>query len=339
MKRKVTNQKKKKSAGKPLEGNTEQMISTGSTLLDLAISGTRTKEGGIPGGILVEIFGPSGTGKTVLLCEIAGGVKRAGGEVMFKDPEARLNSQFAKIFDLDVDEIEYSMPNTVPQVFEPIREWKPSDTSIINGIFTDSLAALSTDMEMEDQDKMGMRRAKEFSEQLRKTARTLTDKNFLLVASNQIRDNADAGAFGQKFTTPGGHGIPFYASLRLRIIGNRKLKKEVSVKGKKLTRVIGVETDIEVHKSSVDKPHRVATITILFDYGIDDIRENLKYLKKYKGWSTYQVTDDIKLNQSLDKSIVMVEENGWEKKLRIQVRKLWRSIEGQFESERKPKRR
>jgi len=32
-------------------GNTEVMISTGSTLLDLAISGGRVKGGGIPGGI------------------------------------------------------------------------------------------------------------------------------------------------------------------------------------------------------------------------------------------------------------------------------------------------
>ena len=39
------------------------MVSTGSTLLDLAISGTRVRGGGYPGGILVEIFGASGTGK------------------------------------------------------------------------------------------------------------------------------------------------------------------------------------------------------------------------------------------------------------------------------------
>ena len=50
---------------KQMEGNTETMISTGSTLLDLAISGTRVRGGGLPGGILVEIFGPAGSGKTV----------------------------------------------------------------------------------------------------------------------------------------------------------------------------------------------------------------------------------------------------------------------------------
>ena len=41
-----------------LEGDTTIMVSTGSTLLDLAISGGRVRGGGIPGGIMVEIFGP-----------------------------------------------------------------------------------------------------------------------------------------------------------------------------------------------------------------------------------------------------------------------------------------
>ena len=67
------------------------MISTGSTLLDLIISGTRVRGGGLPGGILVEIFGPSGTGKTVLLCEIGGVIQRQNGDVRYGDPEARLN--------------------------------------------------------------------------------------------------------------------------------------------------------------------------------------------------------------------------------------------------------
>src|SRR5690606_33954727 len=137
---------------KKLDGNTQHMISTGSTLLDLAICGGRLKQGGLPGGILVEISGPSQTGKTVLLCEIAGDVQRKGGEVLFSDPEARLNKQFAKLFDLDVSTIEYNRPNTVPEVFAPVRDWEPKGKKVVHGIFADSLAALSTDMEMESSD-------------------------------------------------------------------------------------------------------------------------------------------------------------------------------------------
>ncbi|MHA2070034.1 MAG: hypothetical protein ACXABY_37185, partial [Candidatus Thorarchaeota archaeon] len=67
----------------------DRMYSTGSTQLDLAISGTRVRGGGIPGGIMVEIFGPPSTGKTALLAEIIAGAQLKGGEAMFGDPEGR----------------------------------------------------------------------------------------------------------------------------------------------------------------------------------------------------------------------------------------------------------
>src|SRR5690606_20056001 len=140
----------KDSKLKKTKKSVEKTISTGSTLLDLAIAGGRIREGGLPGGILVEIFGPSQTGKTVLLCEIAGDIQRKGGQVKFSDPEARLNKQFAKLFDLDVGSIDYARPNTVPEVFQPLHSWEPvGKPGAIHGVVADSLAALSTDMEME----------------------------------------------------------------------------------------------------------------------------------------------------------------------------------------------
>jgi recombination protein RecA len=317
------------------------MISTGSTLLDLAISGTRVHGGGIPGGILVEIFGPSGCGKTILLCEIAGAVQRKGGEVMFRDPEARLNKVFAQIFDLKTEEMDYDTPDTVTEVFEAVRKWEPiTAKKQINGIFTDSLAALSTDMEMEkdEGDKMGMRRAKEFSEGLRKIARVLVEKNLLMVCSNQVRTNTDAGTYGPKTTTPGGVAIGFYSSLRLQARNPEKIRITKTVAGKEVKRVIGVETTFEVFKSSIDKPYRSAPVTILFSYGIDQIRDNLQYIKNFTSNKKYTVNGR-ELSNVMDKAIAMVEEEGLEEELRENVISLWEDIEGRFETERKQKQR
>lgn len=321
-------------------GSTERMISTGSTLLDLAISGGRVRGGGIPGGILVEVFGPSGCGKTVLLCEVAGMIQRQGGAVMFHDPEARLNKQFAKMFDLDVETIYYSNPNTIPEVFGGVREWEPPNMKKINGVVADSLAALSTDLEMEakDGDKMGMRRAKEFSEELRKTCRILAKNNYLMVCSNQVRVNMDAGPYGQKFISPGGEAIGFYSSLRLRAMNPRKIKRKESFNGKELERVVGVETEIEVYKSSVWKPHHTAPVTILFDYGIDDVRQNLQFLKEYTRATTYVLKGE-KLAVSLEKAIEIIEEDNLVTALQEEVIDLWEEIEKKFDSERKPKQR
>lgn len=318
--------------------NFKTVVSTGSTLLDLAISGGIIRGGGIPSGILVEIFGPSGSGKTVMLCQIAGAIQRQGGQVLFNDPEARLNNQFAKMFGLAVKKKDYKKPDTVTEVFKSIRDWEPEDPTQMNGIFTDSLAALSTDLEMENKegDKMGMRRAKEFSEELRKTCRILAQKNQLLVCSNQVRVNTDAGPYGQRYTTPGGMSVEFYSSLRLRFLRPEKVKQKVKVNGKEVTRVIGVESVVEVAKSSIDKPYRTAPVIILFDYGIDDIQANLQYIKDYTKATVYMIGDE-KLDVSIMKSVQIIEDRGLENQLREQVIDLWESIEKKFTIERKNK--
>lgn len=335
---KVKNSEKLKRR-KELDGDMTKTISTGSTLLDLAISGGRKRGGGIPSGILVEIFGPSGSGKTVLLCEIAGGVVRQGGDVMFNDPEARLNKQFARLFDLDIHSIEYSQPNTVPEVFKPIRKWSPKEGKV-NGIFTDSLAALSTDLEMdkEEGDKMGMRRAKEFSEELRKTCRILSEKNLLLVASNQLRENTSG--FGPKYKSPGGEAIGFYSSLRLRTLFPKepKIISKKTIAGKEVSRVVGVKINVEVFKSSVWEPYRTAPLIIYFNYGIDDIRANLQFIKDYTKATSYELDGQI-LGQSMDKAIQVVEGADLERTIRRNVIDLWEEIEEKFKVERKAKKR
>ncbi|KKK92006.1 hypothetical protein LCGC14_2707230, partial [marine sediment metagenome] len=217
------------------DGDIGTVISTGSTLLDLAICGGRVRGGGIPGGILVEIFGPASSGKTVLLSEIAGATQRQKGQIMFNDPEARLNKQFAQIFGLDTDKMNYTTPNTVPEVFKAVRGWEPEGKGI-HGIFADSLAALSTHLEMDkdEGDKMGMRRAKEFSEELRKTCRILAKNNYLMVCSNQIRQTMNE--FGPKYKSPGGEAVGFYSSLRLRTEIAKKISRTIKLAGKEVKR-------------------------------------------------------------------------------------------------------
>ena len=331
--------KPKKETNKEYEGNTEIMISSGSTLLNLAISGGRKRGGGFPGGIMVVAYGPSGSGKTVLACEVAGDIQRQGGAINYKDSEARLDKKFSEVFDLVYDEISYEKPNTVSEAFLPLYKWKV-DTANVNGYIIDSLAALSTDMEMDndDGDKMGMRRAKEFSEHLRKGARIVTNNNLLLFCTNQIREKADAQKYERKDINPGGKAIEFYASLILRFSSYSKITKEVKVAGKPVKRVVGIEVDVEVVKSSIWKPHHVAPVIIYYNYGIDDIRANLQYIKDYSSNTVYTVNDE-PLNISLDKSVVMVESMGKENELREQVIDLWEEIEAKFEMTRKKKQR
>ena len=291
----------------------------------------------------MEIFGPSSVGKTVLLCEIAGAVQRQGGQIKFHDPEGRLDQTFAKLFGLELKEKDYSRPNTPPEIFKPIRSWNPLPPNKIHGVFADSLAALASDLEMQDKKDEYSRRAKLFSQELRKTCRVLADKRILLCCSNQIRANVDAGPFEERFSSPGGQAIGFYASLRLRVTKGVpfQIKKDTVLgknKDKKITRVIGIKTNVTVYKSTVWKPYRTADLYILFDYGIDDIRANLQFVKEQTDASCY-VLKGKKLNQSMDRAIRLIEKDELELDLKEEVIDLWERLEEKFKQNRVPKRR
>lgn len=320
--------------------NTSLVLSTGSTLLDLAISGGRIKGGGIPPGILVEIFGPSGCGKTALLAEIGASCQAQGGVIRFLDPEARLDQEYTKIYGLSLTESgnEYYRPDTVVELIDHIITFKVPEDSPIGVVAADSIAALSTDIEMEKGDKMGMKRAKDFSEGLRKVCRLISQDNRLVIFTNQIRESMAEGGFGPKETTPGGKALPFYSSLRLRVgpgYPNPKIKKEI-VQGKlKLTKVVGIHSTVDVVKSSIDEPYREAPIYIIFGYGIDDIRANLEYVKKMTGANRFKLGDSH--FQSMNESVQFCEENQLQERLREEVVKIWEGIESQMRVSRVPK--
>lgn len=298
----------------------------------------------VPSGYLVlrrchNIFITGNSGKSVLACEVAGSIQRQGGKVNYKDSEARLDKKFSEVFDLKYDKINYEKPNTIPEAFLPLYKWKVDSTKI-NGYIIDSLAALSTNMEMDDDsgDKMGMRRAKEFSEHLRKGARIVTNNNLLLFCTNQIREKADAQKFERKDINPGGKAIEFYASLILRFSSFKKIVKEVKIEGKIVKRVIGIDITIEVVKSSIWKPYHEANVIIYFDYGIYDLMANLRFIKEYTKHNVYTINGE-SLDISIDKSVKIIEATNREKELREQVINLWEDIEKKFETNRKKKER
>jgi len=318
-------------------------LSTGSTLLDLAISSGRKYGGGIPGGILVEIFGKSSSGKTSILSELCGSAQAKGGDILFLDPEARLDEEYARIYGVNINKDAYYQPDTVTEMFEHFSSWQPQGKKgAINVVAADSLAALSTDLELSDKgDKMGMRRAKEFSQELRKHARAINKNNWILACSNQVRH----GDYGDE--TPGGKAVGFYSSLRISVNQIEKLYTERQYawedeegkkrKGKAIKKAYGIKSKCIVTKSSIDKPYREVFIYIIFDYGIDNIRGNLQWLKDTLGLTKYKAVD--KEYAQIRPAIDYIENNNLEEALAKEVIDLWNSVEKQFVHKRKRKER
>ncbi len=85
-------------------------------------------------------------------------------------------------------------------------------------------------------------------------------------------------------------------------------------------------------------PYKTADLYIMDDYGIDDVRANLQYLKDFMKTPVYCI-DEVILNKSLEKSIEIVERDKLEEDLQEAVIDLWEEIEGKFKMTRTKKRR
>jgi len=309
-------------------------VSTGSTLLDLAISGGRQRYGGVPSGRLVEIFGPSGAGKTALLAAICGEAQKAGGAACVRDPESRLDLEYAKIYDMSLAEavFDYARPNTVTELFEDLFTWNPENRKTVNVFGGDSVAALSTNMEMESEDKMGGRRAKEFSQGFRKTARLIAESHKLVVFTNQVRQDMKTG----RWVTPGGEALRYYSTIRIDVRLVKKIEKKAKTNsGVEVKKIIGIESVVNVVKNSADEPYRSAPLYIVFNYGLDDIRANLQYIKDMTKNTVYWAVT--KEYQQLDKAIEWIEQNNLEQELKEATVDLWNEINDLFRVTRKKK--
>lgn len=336
-------------------------VSTGSTLLDLAISGLKTRYGGLPGGKFIEIFGDSGLGKTTLAGEIAGSGQRGGGEVIFDDPEYRLEPSYCKMMGIRYDSSKFNYPDTITELEESIigpivskrgggdirddsKAWTP-DPGFVNVRCVDSLSALCSRMEREQGDKRGQKRAKDFHQMFRLITGHIPRYNILLVATNQIIDViSDGFSYGPKTTTSGGHAPKFYADVRIELRSRGVIKSGEVILGKKV--------EAFVFKSSIDIEWRTAPIFLIFGYGIDDIRANLVWLKEQGQMDEHPIDPNKKAlgyvigdkyfspnspGGALDAAIRYVEENNLEQDIKDWVVDVWNELERNARPARKEK--
>ena len=312
----------------------DKMISTGSTLLDLSIAGGRVRGGGIPGGILVEISGMPGTGKTALLAKIGANAQALGGFFKFADAERRLDLQYTLTYGARIAEENYETPHSVGDVMDIIIKAPESGGDQIDVVGVDSIAALISREEAKDEgDKRGQAKAKELHALMRKAKGIIAEKRRLVIFTNQLIDSTLT--VGPKSKTPGGNAIPFYSSLRMKVRSpgkGFKVTRTRTIRKVEHVRVMGIKVDCEVFKSSIDDPFRVAPIYIMFGKGIDDIRANLEFIKRCYKSETY-ILDGQDIAGTFPKAKKIILQDNLEKQLRNEVIDLWTEIQIAFEDD------
>ena len=252
-------------------------ISTGSSILDLAIS--NRPHGGLPVGKMVEFNGLEGTGKSLLSAHVVADTQKKGGIAVVIDTENAAAPEFWKSLGVDLSKLLYVQCETVEDIFEKMEQMigivRKSNKDRILTIIVDSVAAASTKVELEsDHGKDGFSTGKSIiiSKAMRKITTMIGRQKVLTVFTNQLRQNINAMAFGDKYVVSGGKSLAYHCSVRVRLNNTGKLKKGEEV--------IGNECKAVVVKNRMGPPQRQASFDIYFDSGIADYGSWIKVLKE-----------------------------------------------------------
>ena len=256
----------------------KRWVSTGSRQLDYIISNKRN--GGLPEGRIIEMFGPPSIGKSHIATHIARSTQRMGGIVVYIDTENATNPENLAALGVDVAKrFVYVDTHCTEEVFDiaekTILKAKAMQKDAPITIIWDSVAASSPKAELEgdyDKDTIGLQ-ARVLSKGMRKITGVIGDQNVLFVCLNQIRSKIGV-LYGDPSVTPGGNAIPFHASVRIKLGAGSQIENDKK-------EIIGINVSAKTVKNKVGPPFRSCNFQIHFGKGIVEHEELFDVLRDH----------------------------------------------------------
>ena len=253
-------------------------ISTGSRQLDYIIANRR--DGGLPEGRIVEIFGPPSIGKSHIAIQIARSTQKMGGIVVYIDTENATSVENLSLLGVDISKrfvyVDTHCTEEVLSIAEStIMKAKAMDKNIPVTIVWDSVAASSPKAELigdYDKDSIGLQ-ARAISKGMRKITGVIANQNVLLICLNQIRTKIGV-MYGDPTTTPGGKAIPFHSSVRIKLGAGQRIEN-------KDKEVVGIHVSAKTIKNKVAAPFRTCNFEIHFGIGIKEHEQLFDVLRKH----------------------------------------------------------
>ncbi len=255
----------------------KRWISTGSQLLDYICS--NRKDGGLPEGRIVEIFGPPSIGKSHIATQIARTTQQMGGIVVYIDTENATSVENLGMLGVDVSKrfvyVDTHCTEEVLSIAEAtIMKTRALGKDVPVTIVWDSVAASSPKAELlgdYDKESIGLQ-ARAISKGMRKITGVIANQNVLFVILNQIRTKIGV-MYGDPDTTPGGKAIPFHASTRIKLGAGQQIKDGDDV--------VGIHVSAKTIKNKVAPPFRKINFEIHFGKGIREHEQIFDLLRKH----------------------------------------------------------
>ena len=314
-------------------------VDTGSLALNYICSG-KFIDGGIPGGKLTEIYGPSSSSKSLFGNNILFGCQKMGGIPILLDCENSANKEFInRASHCDTRRVLRYTPETLEDVFakmysviESIREKNPEIPIVI---VYDSIGVSPSARELrevdlpEDYDKATYKRivggneqpgerAKICSRELRKLNSVMEKTGATVIILNQTREKIGIMFGNPETTAGGGNALPFYASCRIRPQTQKKIERKITAKKNK---ILGVNIKLKNVKNKTHRPFVESEgIQLLFEEGINPLSGLISCLMEEdrieaKGAGNFIINEkylgenkeDNKFKASLEKNIMPLE--------------------------------
>lgn len=241
-------------------------IPTGSRWLDLIIS--KSKEGGIPAGKIVEVAGLPATGKSYLAYQIIKNAQEMGLQAVLFDIENAVNSSYLEKIGIDTSELILVPGGFIEDVFGSIEKvLKAVDEPVV--FVWDSLGSTESTAENEkslDPTKSMALKPRAISKGLSRVSPLLARKKSTLIIVNQLYTNL--GNTYDPYKAKGGEAVNYMCSLRVWLTSSNTESTGKGVFGQKFSQdnknLIGSSVRVKVKKSRFGTLGRTCEFKILW---------------------------------------------------------------------------
>lgn len=243
-------------------------LSTGNMALNRLLSNSFSV--GVPNRRSTMFFGPSGTGKSLLLSKIAVNAQKAGYMVVYIDTEHAIDESYMKRVGMNMDD-DWFLPVRVSTIEEVsaimsdlFRDTIPEDKVFVA---MDSLSMLETQQEVEKFDKSGElqndqgRTAKRLKALVKNINAKIGGRDMFFVYTAHAYANQDLTNGKGKWIISGGEGQLYIPSMSL-LLEKLKLKDDSG-------NSTGFTMKAEIYKSRFSKLGSKCRLDVPFDEGID----------------------------------------------------------------------